>query len=211
MRAPFGAVFAGYKKITGQALDFRDALDVAHSVWILLFGLVAGALCEYEPPYSGGKYDPNKPYDSIGLGGGVWIKLDTLGPLEVPLRLLLSTIHGELPKAVKGTVENIPLVGELVGANLDYLVNAPDRYIAGLLYNQANKLIPTIVRQVIKPIGHAIVEDSVGLGDLDVLGWAGVETGIGRKIERSYGLDGGDLSFNDLVGVVWNRLKYYPN
>ena len=211
VRAPFGAVFAGYKKITGQALDFRDALDVAHSVWLLLFGLVAGALCEYEPPYSGGKYDPNKPYDSIGLGGGVWIKLDTLGPLEVPLRLLLSTIHGELPKSVKGTVENIPLVGELVGANLDYLGNAPDRYISGLLYNQANKLIPTIVRQVIKPIGHATVEDSVGLEDLDVLGWAGVETGIGRKIERSYGLDGGDLSFNDLVGVVWNRLKYYPN
>ena len=211
VRAPFGAVFAGYKKITGQALDFRDALDVAHSVWLLLFGLVAGALCEYEPPYSGGKYDPNKPYDSIGLGGGVWIKLDTLGPLEVPLRLLLSTIHGELPKAIESTVESTPVIGELVGANLSYLGNAPDRYVAGLLYNQASKLMPTIVRQVIKPIGHGTVEDSVGLEDLDVLGWAGVETGIGRKIERSYGLDGGDLSFNDLVGVVWNRLKYYPN
>ena len=141
----------------------------------------------------------------------MWLKIDTLGVLETPLRLLLSTIHGELPKSVKGTVESIPLVGELVGANLDYLGNAPDRYISGLLYNQANKLIPTIVRQVVKPIGHATVEDSVGLEDLDVLGWAGVETGIGRKIERSYGLDGGDLSFNDLVGVVWNRLKYYPN
>lgn len=210
MRAPFGAMRALYRKITGQPLDIQDAVDVAHSVGLLLIGLVAGLLMDYEPPYTGGKYDPNKPYDSIGIGG-LWLKIDTLGVLETPLRLLLSTIHGELPKAVKGTVENIPLVGELVGANLDYLGNAPDRYISGLLYNQANKLIPTIARQVIKPIGHATVEDSVGLEDLDVLGWAGVETGIGRKIERSYGLDGGDLSFNDLVGVVWNRLKYYPN
>ena len=209
MRAPFGAMRALYRKITGQPLDIQDAVDVAHSVGLLLIGLVAGLLMDYEPPYTGGKYDPNKPYDSIGIGG-LWLKIDTLGVLETPLRLLLSAIHGELPKAVKGTVENIPLVGELVGANLDYLGNAPDRYISGLLYNQANKLIPTIVRQVIKPIGHATVEDSVGLEDLDVLGWAGVETGIGRKIERSYGLDGGDLSFNDLVGVVFNRLKYYP-
>lgn len=210
MRAPFGAMRALYRKITGQPLDIQDAVDVAHSIGLLLIGLVAGLLMDYEPPYTGGKYDPNKPYDSIGIGG-MWLKIDTLGVLETPLRLLLSTIHGELPKAVKGTVENIPLVGELVGANLDYLGNAPDRYISGLLYNQANKLIPTIARQVIKPIGHATVEDSVGLEDLDVLGWAGVKTGIGRKIERSYGLDGGDLSFNDLVGVVWNRLKYYPN
>ena len=210
MRAPFGAMRALYRKITGQPLDIQDAVDVAHSIGLLLIGLAAGLLMDYEPPYTGGKYDPNKPYDSIGIGG-MWLKIDTLGVLETPLRLLLSTIHGELPKSVKGTVENIPLVGELVGANLDYLGNAPDRYISGLLYNQANKLIPTIARQVIKPIGHATVEDSVGLADLDVLGWAGVETGIGRKIERSYGLDGGDLSFNDLVGVVWNRLKYYPN
>ena len=210
MRAPFGAMRALYRKITGQPLDIQDAVDVAHSIGLLLIGLVAGLLMDYEPPYTGGKYDPNKPYDSIGIGG-MWLKIDTLGVLETPLRLLLSTIHGELPKSVKGTVENIPLVGELVGANLDYLGNAPDRYISGLLYNQANKLIPTIARQVVKPIGHATVEDSVELSDWDALGWAGVQTGIGRKIERSYGLDGGDLSFNDLVGVVWNRLKYYPN
>ena len=210
VRAPFGAVFAGYKKITGQALDFRDALDVAHSVWMLLFGLVAGALCEYEPPYSGGKYDPNKPYDSIGLGGGVWIKLDTLGPLEVPLRLLLSTIHGELPKAIESTVEGTPVIGELVGANLSYLGNAPDRYVAGLLYNQASKLMPTIVRQVVKPIAHA-TEASTDWTDADLLGWAGIETGIGRKIERRYGLDGADFSLNDVIGLVFNRLKYYPN
>ena len=210
MRAPFGAMRALYRKITGQPLDIQDAVDVAHSIGLLLVGLVAGLLMDYEPPYTGGKYDPNKPYDSIGIGNW-WIKIDTLGVLETPLRLLLSAIHGELPKSVKGTVENIPLVGELVGANLDYLGNAPDRYIAGLLYNQANKLIPTIARQVIKPIGHTTVEDSIGLADWDALGWAGAETGIGRKIERSYGLDGGDLSVNDLIGVVWNRLKYYQN
>lgn len=210
MRAPFGAMRALYRKITGQPLDIQDAVDVAHSIGLLLIGLAAGLLMDYEPPYTGGKYDPDKPYDSIGIGG-LWIKIDTLGVLETPLRLLLSTIHGELPKSVKGTVENIPLVGELVGANLDYLGNAPDRYISGLLYNQANKLMPTIARQVIKPVGHATLEDGVKWTKKDVLGWAGVETGIGRKIERSYGLDGGDLSFNDLVGVVWNRLKYYPN
>ena len=210
VRAPFGAMRALYRKITGQSLDIQDAVDVAHSIGLLLVGLVAGLLMDYEPPYTGGKYDPNKPYDSIGIGNW-WIKIDTLGVLETPLRLLLSAIHGELPKSVKGTVENIPLIGELVGANLDYLGNAPDRYIAGLLYNQANKLIPTIARQVIKPIGHTTVEDSIGLADWDALGWAGAETGIGRKIERSYGLDGGDLSVNDLIGVVWNRLKYYQN
>ena len=210
VRAPFGAMRALYRKITGQSLDIQDAVDVAHSIGLLLVGLVAGLLMDYEPPYTGGKYDPNKPYDSIGIGNW-WIKIDTLGVLETPLRLLLSAIHGELPKSVKGTVENIPLVGELVGANLDYLGNAPDRYIAGLLYNQANKLIPTIARQVIKPVGHTTVEDSIGLADWDALGWAGAETGIGRKIERSYGLDGGDLSVNDLIGVVWNRLKYYQN
>lgn len=210
VRAPFGAMRALYRKITGQSLDIQDAVDVAHSIGLLLVGLAAGLLMDYEPPYTGGKYDPNKPYDSIGIGNW-WIKIDTLGVLETPLRLLLSAIHGELPKSVKGTVENIPLIGELVGANLDYLGNAPDRYIAGLLYNQANKLIPTIARQVIKPVGHTTVEDSIGLADWDALGWAGAETGIGRKIERSYGLDGGDLSVNDLIGVVWNRLKYYQN
>lgn len=209
MRAPFGAMRALYRKITGQPLDIQDAVDVAHSIGLLLIGLVAGLLMDYEPPYAGGKYDPNKPYDSIGIGG-MWLKIDTLGVLETPLRLLLSTIHGELPKSVKGTVESIPLVGELVGANLDYLGNAPDRYIAGLLYNQANKLIPTIARQVVKPIGHATVEDSVGLSDWDALGWAGIETGIGRKIERAYGLDGADLNPNDMIGLIFNRLKYYP-
>ena len=209
MRAPFGAMRALYRKITGEPLDIQDAVDVAHSIGLLLIGLVAGLLMDYEPPYTGGKYDPNKPYDSIGIGG-MWLKIDTLGVLETPLRLLLSTIHGELPKSVKGTVESIPLVGELVGANLDYLGNAPDRYIAGLLYNQANKLIPTIARQVVKPIGHATVEDSVELSDWDALGWAGIETGIGRKIERAYGLDGADLNPNDMIGLIFNRLKYYP-
>lgn len=209
VRAPFGAMRALYRKITGQPLDIQDAVDVAHSIGLLLIGLAAGLLMDYEPPYTGGKYDPNKPYDSIGIGG-MWLKIDTLGVLETPLRLLLSARDGKLFNAVSGTVENIPLIGEFVGANLDYLGNAPDRYISGLLYNQANKLVPTILRQVIKPIGHATVEDSVGLAELGALDWAGVETGIGRKIERAYGLDGADLNPNDLIGLIFNRLKYYP-
>ena len=40
----------------------------------------------YAEPYESGKtYDPNKPYDSINLGG-VWIDLDFFGPFAIPIR-----------------------------------------------------------------------------------------------------------------------------
>ena len=39
---------------------------------------------DYEPPYEPPQaYNPDKPYDSIKIGG-VWIKLDAFGPFGIP-------------------------------------------------------------------------------------------------------------------------------
>lgn len=202
LRSPFGAGVALVKKIAGKELTFQESVDSAHFIGLALLALLASAFCDYEPPYKGGKYDPNKPYDSIGVGGG-WIKLNTFGILEAPMRIWLNVWHNGKFEILE-TLGNVPLVGELVDNRLSYATNAPVSWVAGTLYNQSMKLIPALIKQLIKPAIKATGAETE-LEDLDF----GIKTGIGRKIERTFGLDGSELSYNDLIAIVFNRLKIY--
>lgn len=200
LRSPFGAGVTLYKKLAGKEISFQDAADTAHFIGLAMLALLAGAFCDYEPPYKGGKYNPNKPYDSIGIGG-YWLKLNALGVLEAPMRVFMSALHGGQVEILE-TVGTVPLIGELVDNRLNYATNNPTGWAAGTVYNQANKLVPTLVKQIAKPI----IKSTGAETDIESLD-LGFKTGIGGKIERTWGLDGIDPTINDWLGIVFNRIK----
>ena len=195
LRAPYGALKTAYKKLTGGEITIEDVVDTAHFIGFALVGTIAAAFCDYEPPYKGGKYDPNKPYDSIEIAPGVWIKIDTLGVIESPLRLLLSMRDGATGAGIKQTISATPLIGELTDGNLNYALNDPLNYAGGLAYNQIGKLTPTIARQIAKPIirGTGLSIDA--------------NTNLGRKFARRWGLDESENTVNDFIGLLFNRIK----
>lgn len=193
--APYGTIKTAVKKLKGRDITIEDAVDTAHFIGFALVGIVAFALCDYEPPYKGGKYDPNKPYDSIQVFPGWWVKIDTLGVLEAPLRLLLSWRDSSTGAGIKQTISAIPLIGELTDGNLNYALNDPLNYAGGLAYNQFGKLVPTIVRQITKPI---IRETGASID---------AETNLGRKFARRWGLDESENTVNDFIGLLFNRIK----
>lgn len=200
LRSPFGAGVTLYKKLAGKEISFQDAADTAHFIGLAMLALLAGAFCDYEEPYKGGKYNPNKPYDSIGIGG-YWLKLNALGVLEAPMRVFMSALHGGQVEILE-TVGSVPLIGELVDNRLNYATKNPTGWAAGTVYNQANKLIPTLVKQVAKPI----IKSTGAETDIESID-LGFKTGIGGKIERTWGLDGIDPTINDWLGIVFNRIK----
>ena len=200
LRSPFGAGVTLYKKLAGKEISFQDAADTAHFIGLAMLALLAGAFCDYEPPYKGGKYNPNKPYDSIGIGG-YWLKLNALGVLEAPMRVFMSALHGGQVEILE-TVGSVPLIGELVDNRLNYATQNPTGWAAGTVYNQANKLIPTLVKQVAKPV----IKSTGAETDIESID-LGFKTGIGGKIERTWGLDGIDPTINDWLGIVFNRIK----
>lgn len=195
LRAPYGALKTAYKKLTGGEITIEDVVDTAHFIGFALVGTIAAAFCDYEPPYKGGKYDPNKPYDSIEIAPGVWIKIDTLGVIESPLRLLLSMRDGATGAGIKQTISATPLIGELTDGNLNYALNDPLNYAGGLAYNQIGKLTPTIARQIMKPI---IRETGLSID---------ANTNLGRKFARRWGLDESENTVNDFIGLLFNRIK----
>ena len=200
LRSPFGAGVTLYKKLAGKEISFQDAADTAHFIGLAMLALLAGAFCDYEPPYKGGKYNPNKPYDSIGIGG-YWLKLNALGVLEAPMRVFMSALHGGQVEILE-TVGTVPLIGEFVDNRLNYATQNPTGWAAGTVYNQANKLIPTLVKQVAKPV----IKSTGAETDIESID-LGFKTGIGGKIERTWGLDGIDPTINDWLGIVFNRIK----
>ncbi len=195
LRAPYGALKTAYKKLTGGEITIEDVVDTAHFIGFALVGTIAAAFCDYEPPYKGGKYDPNKPYDSIEIMPGVWVKIDTLGVIESPLRLLLSMRDGATGAGIKQTISATPLIGELTDGNLNYALNDPLNYAGGLAYNQIGKLTPTIARQIAKPI---IRETGLSID---------ANTNLGRKFARRWGLDESENTVNDFIGLLFNRIK----
>lgn len=195
LRAPYGALKTAYKKLTGGEITIEDAVDTAHFIGFALVGTIAAAFCDYEPPCKGGKYDPNKPYDSIEIAQGVWVKIDTLGVIESPLRLLLSMRDGATGAGIKQTISATPLIGELTDGNLNYALNDPLNYAGGLAYNQIGKLTPTIARQTTKPI---IRETGLSID---------ANTNLGRKFARRWGLDESENTVNDFIGLLFNRIK----
>lgn len=175
-------------------------LDVAHRVdlgnlgvalLILAATVIAGG--DYEPPYQPGlKYDPKKPYDSIRIAG-VWIKLDTLGPLTTPLRLLLSAVPGistsknAWRRGVAGTFGDIPFDLDRV----EYAITNPTKGGINWVEGEIDKAIPTIVSDWAKVGGHmaGITVDSPF-------------ESFGNKTIRRIGMDGQNPSVNDWIRAV---------
>ena len=129
------------------------------------------------------------------------MKLNSLGVLEAPMRVFMSALHGGQVEILE-TVGTVPLIGELVDNRLNYATKNPTGWAAGTVYNQANKLIPTLVKQVAKPV----IKSTGAETDIESID-LGFKTGIGGKIERTWGLDGIDPTINDWLGIVFNRIK----
>lgn len=163
----------------------------------------------YEEPYQPGKkYDPNKPYDSIRIGD-VWIKLDIFGPLEIPLRTAAKMVQ-DWEKKKTGAIASglafgalealgeMPLANQITDSPIEYISKYPDRWAQGFLYNQANKLVPAQIKTVSRAASRAT-------GTTVSTDWAGKT--IDRKFHRNYGLDGAQLTTNDLLNILTNRVK----
>lgn len=189
--SPFSSTWQYMK--TGE-LDVAHRVDLGNLGVALLF-LAATVLAngDYEPPYQQGlKYDPKKPYDSIRIAG-VWIKLDTLGPLATPLRLMLSAVPGvsksknAWKRGVAGTFGDIPFDLDRV----EYAITNPTKGGINWVEGEIDKAIPSIVSDWAKVGGHM----------------AGITVdnpfeSFGNKTIRKIGLDGQNPNVNDWIRAV---------
>ena len=199
-------ITATYHGLTGK-WTIQDSLNTGY--FVLACILTMGLMADYEPPYEvPQRYDPNKPYDSIRIRGtDTWIKLDTFAAAAVPLRIIASIATGK-GIGIAGAVDEIPLIGDLVDAysEADRIEKDPYkqgvRFGANWAYNRVNTAVPAIIKYTLAAMHPA----DLNLDELD-LGLP--KTGIGRKIGRQYGLDGGDTTTNDILRIFFNRLKIY--
>lgn len=202
---------------TGKALDPMKKLalrmDWAYFTFSALSVALLAALTSdddefYTDPYvTGRKYDPNKPYDSINLGG-VWLDLDFFGPFSIPMRTAAKAIqewkkdngilagYGESAKTVLG---DIPLAETIINNQISWATKKPGDWATSYVYNQANKAIPAIV----KPVFRAA---SRGAGvQFDAQDWIGQIAG--RKFHRNYGFDGAELTTQDLIDILTIKVQ----
>lgn len=189
--SPFSSTWQYMK--TGE-LDIAHRVDLGNlgvALLILAATVIAGG--GYEPPYQPGlKYDPTKPYDSIRIAG-VWIKLDTLGPLTTPLRLMLSAVPGistsknAWKRGVAGTFGDIPFDLDRV----EYAITNPTKGGINWVEGEIDKAIPTIVSDWAKVGGHmsGITVDSPF-------------ESFGNKTIRKIGMDGQNPNVNDWIRAV---------
>ena len=188
--SPFSSTWQYMK--TGE-LDIAHRVDLGNLGVALLF-LAATVLAngDYEPPYQQGlRYDPKKPYDSIRIAG-VWIKLDTLGPLATPLRLMLSASGVSKQKnawkrGVEGTFGDIPFDLDRV----KYAITNPTKGGINWVEGEIDKAIPAIVSDWAKVGGHmaGITVDSPF-------------ESFGNKTIRKIGMDGQNPSVNDWIRAM---------
>lgn len=199
-------ITATYHGLTGK-WTIQDTLNTGY--FALACILTMGLMADYEPPYEvPQRYDPNKPYDSIRIRGtDTWIKLDTFAAAAVPLRIIASIATGK-GLGIGGAFDEIPLIGDLVDAYSEAARIEKDpykqgtRFVANWAYNRVNTAVPAIIKYTLAAMHPA----DLNLDELD-LGLP--KTGIGRKIGRQYGLDGGDTTTNDILRIFFNRLKVY--
>lgn len=199
-------ITATYHGLTGK-WTIQDSLNTGY--FVLACILTMGLMADYEPPYEvPQRYDPNKPYDSIRIRGtDTWIKLDTFAAAAVPLRIIASIATGK-GLGIGGAFDEIPLIGDLVDAYSEAARIEKDpykqgtRFVANWAYNRVNTAVPAIIKYTLAAMHPA----DLNLDELD-LGLP--KTGIGRKIGRQYGLDGGDTTTNDILRIFFNRLKIY--
>lgn len=191
------------------AWNFENTLsNIYFGVGLILMAALTG---DYEPPYeSPQKYNPQKPYDSFRFAGtNAWVKLDLLGAMAIPARFLLTLMYGK-GSAIRGTLNDVPLIGDAVETynSLERSSTSGEKALKfgiNFGYNQANKAMPAIVKQVMNLANLADY-------DLETLDFnLGFNTGIGRKIGRQYGLDAETRTetefWNDVLAVIFNRLK----
>lgn len=215
MLAPIRTVAIGLQKLQGKEIPDIKKLAIT-SDWInlawtsVMIALMAAISSDddewYTEPYtSGRRYDPDKPYDSIKIGG-VWVKMDIFGPVAIPLRTAAMTIKDwedkKLASIADGMYEALsdtPLVQQFTDSSLDYMSKQPEKYWSSFGYNQANKLVPAQVKSLTKATSRAT-------GATLETDWLGKT--IDRKFHRNYGLDGERLTTNDLINILTNRLKY---
>lgn len=194
---------------------FRPEWTLENTLSNIYFGvgliLMAALTGDYEPPYeSPQKYNPQKPYDSFRFAGtNAWVKLDLLGAMAIPARFLLTLMYGK-GSAIRGTLNDVPLIGDAVETynSLERSSTSGEnalKFGINFGYNQANKAVPAIAKQVMNLANLADY-------DLETLDFnLGFNTGIGRKIGRQYGLDAETRTetefWNDVLAVIFNRLK----
>lgn len=189
--------------------NFENTLsNIYFGVGLILMAALTG---DYEPPYeSPQKYNPQKPYDSFRFAGtNAWVKLDLLGAMAIPARFLLTLMYGK-GSAIRGTLNDVPLIGDTVETynSLERSSTSGEKalkFVINFGYNQANKAVPAIAKQVMNLVNLADY-------DLETLDFnLGFNTGIGRKIGRQYGLDAETRTetefWNDVLAVIFNRLK----
>lgn len=205
-RAILAPITSTYHGLTGK-WTIQDSLDTGY--FALACILTMGLMADYEPPYEvPQRYDQNKPYDSIRIRGtNTWIKLDTFAAAAVPLRIIASIATGK-GLGIAGAFDEIPLIGDLSDAYREAARIEKDpykqgtRFVANWAYNRVNTAVPAIIKYTLAAMHPA----DLNLDELD-LGLP--KTGIGRKIGRQYGLDGGDTTTNDILRIFFNRLKVY--
>ena len=177
------------------------------AVMVALLAALSGDDDEwYKDPYEKGKkYDPTAPYDSIRFGK-TWVKLDIFGPMAIPLRTAAMVIKDWEKKKLASVSDGLfaalsdtPLVQQFTDSSLDYMTKQPGKYWSGFAYNQANKLMPAQVKTITRAASRA----TGATLDTEALGKT-----IDRKFHRNYGLDGEQLTTNDLINILTNRLKY---
>lgn len=185
--SPFTSI---YEYATTKDVSLQHRVDLGNLAGaLLLFAVTAALSGDYEPPYKvGEKYDAKRHYDSLRIGG-VWIKLDSFGAMETPLRLLLGAISsakGAWPRVVAGTFAQIPV--DI--SKLEYALTKPAKGGTSFLEGELGKFIPTIASDAAKALGHqsGIVLDSPYL--------------MGNKTIRKLGLDGAEPSVNDWIRLV---------
>lgn len=211
------SVMFGLKKLQGKEITDLNKIAL-RSDWINLAwtAVMMALLCAlsgdddkwYEEPYqTGRKYDPNKPYDSIRFGN-TWLKLDVFGPVAIPLRTAAMLVQDwekrKLAAVADGMLEALsetPLIQSFTDSSMDYMQRQPGAYWSSFGYNQLNKFVPaqakTLTRAGSRATGAKF--DTTGAGKT-----------ISRKFHRNYGFDGADLTTNDLINILTNRLKYNP-
>ena len=205
---------------TGKTLDPMKKLALRMDWTYFVFSAVSMALLAaltsdddefYTDPYvTGRKYDPNKPYDSINLGG-VWIDLDFFGPFAIPMRTAAKAIqewkkdngilagYGESAKTV---LSDIPLAESIINNQVSWATKKPGDWIQSYAYNQANKLVPSII----KPASRAISRGAnIEFEAQDVIGRV-----AGRKFHRNYGFDGAELTTQDLIEILTIKAQLSP-